>query len=95
MVTPAQSVDPEDSADNSHQRIADPTDIGVDRHQQVGIAVGLVVYCLEARSLTLSKILHGLLFMAEHLDYLLPVQHFLDESIYDTQIHLLFDIKPS
>ena len=89
-----QTVDPQDGAYDGHQGIADPADIGVYRHQQVCIAVGLVgtvskffVYFME--------IIHSCLFMTEDFYHFLSVQHFLNKPVYNTQIHLLADIISS
>ena len=67
-----QSVDPQDGAHNGHQGVTDPADVGIDGHQQVGVAVGLVGAVSEL-FIDLMEIFHGRLLVAEDLDHLLAV----------------------
>ena len=86
-----QAVDTENGSHDGHQRVADPADIGVYGHQQVCVAVGLI--CAVPKLLIyLMKVIHGFLFMAEDLDHLLAVQHFLDKAVYRAQVNLLADV---
>ena len=89
-----QSVYAQDRSQDRHQRIADPSDISVDRHQKVGVAVRLV-RTLSQPFIHLMEVLHRRFFMAEDFDNLLPVQHLFDKSIHSPQIDLLTDIIPS
>ena len=86
-----QTVDPQDRADNGHQRIADPADIGVDRHKQVGIAVRHV-RTVSQPFINLMEIPHGRLFMAENFDDFLAIQHLFYKTVHCPQIHLLMDV---
>ena len=88
---PSQAVDAQNSAYNGYQSIAQPADVAVDRHEQVGIAVGLV-RALPQCLVHLVKIFLGGLLVAEYLDHLLSVQHLLDKAVHNAQIFLLLDI---
>ena len=76
---------------NGHQGVTDPADVGIDGHQQVGIAVGLVGAVSEL-FIDLMEIFHGRLLVAEDLDHLLAVQHFLNKSVHCAQVDLLAHI---
>ena len=89
-----KAVDPQDGAYDGHQGIADPADIGVYRHQQVCIAVGLVGTVSEF-FVYFMEIIHSCLFMTKDFYHFLSVQHFLNKPVYNTQIHLLTDIISS
>ena len=86
-----QAVDSHYRPSNGHQRIAQPADIRVDRHQQVGVAIGLI-RAFPKGLVYLVKILLRRLFVAKDLDDFLPIQHFLNESVYNAQVLLLLDI---
>ena len=85
------AVDAQNRSDHSHQSVADPSDIGVYRHQQVCIAIGLVG-AVSQGLVDLVEIIDGGLLVAEHLYHLLAVHHFLNESVHSTQILLLADV---
>ena len=89
---PRQLIDSQHRSDNGHQGVADPADIGVHRHQQVGVGVGFVRASSRSFSLTLMEISFGGLLVAEYLYHLLAVQHLLDKTVHGSQIHLLADI---
>src|SRR5699024_8611269 len=85
------SIDAKDCSQNSYQRIADPSDICVDRHQQVGVSV-CFIRTVSQFLIYFMELVHGCLLMAEHLNNLLAIQHLFNESIHSTQIDLLADI---
>ena len=85
-----QTVDAQNRAYNSHQRVADPADVGVDGHQQVGVSVRLVG-AVSQSFVHFMKISLCSFFVAEYFYNLLPVQHFLNKSVHSAEIDLLAD----
>ena len=89
-VIPPHAADSQGAADDGDEHILQVAQVGVDGHEDVGEHVGggglaaqLVVAPVEVR-------LGGLL-MAENLDHLLAVDHFLDIAVDVAQGFLLLD----
>ncbi len=70
------------------EHIADVADVRIDRHGDVGKGVGSVG-ALAQLLIQRSELFQALLFVAEHLDNLLTVHHFLDIAVDRAQILLL------
>ena len=73
---------------NRAQHITDITDIGIDRHHNIGIFVGIVRTDTKL-IVQLFKLFYTLLFVAEYFNDFLPAYHFFDKTVYRTQILLL------
>ena len=77
----------------THQRahgVADVAQLGVDRHHDVGKAVGFVGAVLQL-VVQLAETVQRLLLVGEHLDDLLAFHHFFDVAVQFAQIPLLLD----
>ena len=70
------------------EHIADIAQVAVDRHGDVGENVGLF-RTVPKLFIQHAELLQALLFVAEHLDHLLSVHHFLDVAVDRAQIPLL------
>ena len=70
--------------------IADVAQLGVDRHHDVGKAVGFVGAVLQL-VVQLAETVQRLLLVGEHLDDLLAFHHFFDVAVQLAQIPLLLD----
>ena len=81
----------EHRADDGDERIAQPADVGVDGHEQVGVAVCLVGTVAQL-VVDLVEVGLGGLLVAEDLDDLLAVEHLLDEAVNYAEVALLPDV---
>ena len=87
----ANTVDGEDGADDGADDVAQPADIGVDGHEQVGKGIGLGG-ALAQGFIDLVESGLCLFLMAEDLDDLLSVHHLLDVAVELAEVALLLDV---
>ena len=75
-------------SDDCTEHIIQVTDIRIDRHQQVRIAVCFVT-AVPQLIIQFLKIVNCMMFMTENLDYFLTIHHFFDETVHFSEITLL------
>ena len=78
------------TAGNDVDYIQEVADVHNNRSKHIGIGMG-AVGILEKLVVQMVKILHGLVFMVENLDHLLPVHGFLNVALFGGERFLLAD----
>ena len=85
---PAQVAHSHSRTHQSADGIADISQLCIDRHHDVGVAVGLLCTLLQL-IIQLAEAFQGLLLMGKDLDHLLAFHHFLDVAVDSSQVLLL------
>ena len=84
------AVQGQDRSQHSAQHIADVPQVSVDRHEDIGDFI-CVLGTLPQLPVDGPELLYILVFVAEHLDDLLPLHHLLDVGVDLAQAALLLD----
>ena len=78
----------QDCAHNGTEYVADISQIGINRHHDIGNPV-CQIRTVSKLPVYFPELLQALFFMAENLHHLLPFHHFLDVTVHTPQIRLL------